>query len=100
MTKQRIHMLPNDVMDTLRLYGFFEKPFRAEPVVGQEYVVVRKEKAARVARLTDIYPNCNTGNPTYQFEYGDVLHGTDDPHAWARSIIRGDVYYSLWTQTQ
>ena len=89
------HPLLND-----RVYlGCFYSRLLQEPVNGQTYLVVREDAENKIfireASLVDVYPNANTGWPTYVFEYGRVLEGQGGLHAWPRSIGR-DCYYSLY----
>ena len=83
-----------------RFLGNFYKPLLGRVENDQLYIVVRDddEEAGpliREARLLNVYPNVNTGWPTYHFEYTRVLRGTDNPHAMAVRIGR-DEYYSLY----
>lgn len=85
-------------LPTRRFLGEFSRSFQEEPVIGERYVIVRVDAedkmTATFARLQDVYPNVNTGSPSYVFEY-ETLRGRS-PHDFARVIIRGDVYYSLY----
>lgn len=83
----------------LLFYGSFSEPFARTPRNDEEFVVVRKGVEGRYARIVNCYRNPNTGNPTYELEYGDLFTGGDvNDHDWARKIVQGNVFYSLWVQ--
>ncbi len=94
-----VTLLDNDFVETHRLFGAFEKPFATEPQVGQEFIMVREDDysvGARMATLREVYPNVNTGKPTYVFDYGQVVRGTARASEMARAIVAGNLYYSLY----
>ena len=84
-------------LPSMHFMGAFQRRFAEEPQIGASYVVTREDAednlTAAYATLVDVFPNVNTGNPTYVFEYQQA---GGNPHDFARHIIRGDVYYSLY----
>lgn len=84
-----------------RYLGKFNKPLLDQVENDALYIVVRDDDnedsgpLIREARLINVYPNCNTGWPSYQFEYTRVLRGNPSPHAMPFVIGRNE-YYSLY----
>jgi hypothetical protein len=87
-----------DSLPTRQFMGDFLRSFEQEPQVGELYVVVRVDAedqvTAALGRLRETYPNCNTGNPTYLFDYEGLSARAE--RTMAREIIRGNCYYSLY----
>ena len=89
-------------MDSLLLIGEFIRPLPVPLRNGDEFIIKNEDiMKARRARLVNVYPNPNTGNPTYQFEYSEMYPDPAakvNPHAWARKIVQGNSNYSIWIE--
>jgi len=91
-----------------RFYSDFDRALEKKKLlyVGDRDFIVQWDeecvkKYGRFGKIIDMYPNPNTGNTVYVYEYEKKIFGPDrkmfGDNYWAREIITGDCRYSIWT---